>query len=128
MITETPLLVTPSSSSPSSSSSSSSSLDESSNKHITLLNAKVRRALIHAVSHGGSKGLKHSKANEIVHKLCGSDETLIDVPKILSQICAKNQKKILSQICAKNQISQSSQLLYLSDSVSYEYDPSYENL
>jgi len=115
MITETPLLVTPSSSSPSSS-SSSSSLDEGSNKHISLLNAKVRRALIHAVSHGGSKGLKHSKANEIVHKLCGSDETLIDVPKILSQICAKNQT------------SQSSQLLYLSDSVSYEYDPSYENL
>jgi hypothetical protein len=74
---------------------------------------KVTRALLHAISCAGSGGMKHSKVSDVVHKVCGDDEGHINVRDILSKICAKNK---------------GSQLLYLSEKMSYEYDPSFANM
>jgi hypothetical protein len=62
--------------------------DESTDTYLHVLQLKVRRALIHAISNGGSGGLKHSKVNEIVHKICGDLETRIDGNKILAEVHA----------------------------------------
>lgn len=55
-------------------------------RYVLLLEQMIRRALVHAICNTGDKGLKHSKANEIVHKIAGEFEERVNVKQIMKEV------------------------------------------